>query len=163
MVFTSADCLNLPCPSAASVPCHVGLHAASFHPCCFPRIQQDPSVNRAYRPSFSDSLFYSGTSSAHATSYSGDILKSLPSDWSMITSKIPGQLGFLIQDHCRMRVTYILHVASVAWCVEVTFLLNIQPSTSSQGVKRRCAFMPTTSKADQMPTYAARISFPVWV
>lgn len=59
-------------------------------------------------------FIYSGASSAHITSFSGNIQKSLPPSQSMIISKIPGPLGFPIQAHCVTSARHLLHIASVA-------------------------------------------------
>jgi len=79
----------------------------------------------------------------------------------VITSRIPGQLGFPIQAHYVITATHLLHIASVACCVEGTLFWNIQPKTGSQGSKWSCASVITTSEAAQTPSYAAEISFSV--
>ena len=107
---------------------------------------------------FSGSLWYGGVSSAHVMSSSGKSLKSLPSGQSMITSRIPGRLGFPTWARWVISATHLLHVASVAWCVERTLSLNIQPRTSNRGARRSCASVPTTSETARTPSYAARIS-----
>lgn len=61
-----------------------------------------------------------------------------------MNSKIPGQLGFPIWVCCVLSMTHLLHVASVAWCVEGTFPLSIQPSTGSQGARSSCTSVPIT-------------------
>ena len=103
-------------PDGSGAPCGrpEGGGPPAFHLRCFPTMRQDPSVNRAYCLSFSGSSLYSGASSAHVTSSSGDIPKSLPSGQSVITSRIPGRLGFPIRLHCVISATHLLHVASVA-------------------------------------------------
>ncbi|CAM9267315.1 unnamed protein product, partial [Bubo scandiacus] len=90
MAFTSANCLDSPCPSTASVVSRVGCHTAAFHRRCFPTMRQDPSVNRAYRFSSSGSSLYGGASSARFTSCSSDIPASLLSGQFMIISTNPG-------------------------------------------------------------------------
>ena len=94
---------------------------------------------------------------------SGDNPKSLPSGQSIITSKIPGRLGFPTRARWVISATHLLHVASVAWCLEGTFPLNIQPNTGSRGARSNCASVPTTSEAAWTPSYAANISFSVGV
>jgi len=135
MAFTSANCLDSPSPSAVSATCRVGLHTAAFHLRYFRTMWQDPSVNRAYCFLSSGSWLYSGDSSARVTSSSGDAPKSLPSGQSMITSRIPGRLRFPIWARCVVSATHLLHVASVAWCVEGTLSLNIQPRTGNRGAR----------------------------
>ena len=71
MAYTSANWLDSPSPSAVSVTC-VGLHAAVFHLCYFPTMQQEPPVNRAYCFLSSGSWLYSGASSVRVTSSSGN-------------------------------------------------------------------------------------------
>lgn len=163
MAFTFANWLNSPSHSAVCATCRIGCHIASFYLQCFPTIWQDPPVNRPYGFSFSGNLLYSGASSVHVTSSSGNILKSLSSGQSMINSKIPGWQGFPVQVCCVISTTHLLHIASIAWCVEGTLPLNIQPSTSSWGASRRCASETFTLKAAQTPSYAASISFSVGV
>ena len=104
-------------------------------------------MNRAQCFSFSVSLLYSGASSARVTSSSGDIPKSLPSGLSIITSKIPGRLGFPTRARWVISATHLLHVASVAWRMEGMFPLNIQPSTGNWAAWSNCASVPTSSKA----------------
>ena len=118
-------------------------------------------MHRAYCFSFAGSLLCGGVSSACITSSSGDIPKSLPSGQSMITSRIPGQWGFPIPVRCVISATHLLHISSVAWCVEGTLSLNFQPRTRSQGAKRSCASELATSEAAQSPSYAANIFFSV--
>ncbi|KAM6233185.1 guanine nucleotide-binding protein G(q) subunit alpha-like [Porphyrio hochstetteri] len=62
-----------------------------------PGIQECYDRRREYQ--LSDSTKY-GSSSESVMSSSGDIPKSLPSGQSVITSEIPGQLGFPIQACC---------------------------------------------------------------
>ena len=126
-------------------------------------MQQDPSVNRAYHFSLSSSLLYRGASSVCVTSSSGTIPKYLPSGQFVITSNIPGWLGLPVQARCVINANHLLHVASVAWCVEGTLPLNTQPSTGSQGARRSCASVLITSEAAQTPSYVANISFSVRV
>lgn len=77
----------------------------------------------------------------------------------MIFSSTPGWLGFPLRACC---VTHILHVASVAWCVEGTLSLSIQPSTGNWGVKRSCDSVPATFKAAQTPSKIILPSNSVW-
>lgn len=112
-----------------------------------------PQCNRTHQQtehtffSFSGNLLYSGGSLACVIPSSANILKFLPSDQSIIMSKIPGCLWFCVQ----------------AWCVEGTLPLNMQPSTGSWGANRSCVSGPTTSKAVWILLYAANISFSVGV
>lgn len=71
-----------------------------------------PLCNRTHQQighfSFSDILLYSGVSSVHVTSSSGDVLKSLPSGQFIITPEIPRQLGFPIRADCVITATHLL-------------------------------------------------------
>lgn len=157
MAFISTNWLSLPTPSAVFATCQIGLHEEAFYLQCFPTIQQDPSVKKAYCFTFSGSWLCNGDFSAHITSFSGDdIPKHLLSVYSMIISKIPGLLGFLIQACCVISVTHLFHVD--LWSEKQTLCLNIQPSTGSQGPERRCASVATTSEASWTPSYAVNNS-----
>lgn len=91
-LFQSVNCLESPSPSALSVTCHRGLHAASFLLQCFPTIHQDSSINNTYFFSLSDNL-----SLVEALQYVSSPPQNVSSGQSMITFKIPGQRGFLLE------------------------------------------------------------------
>lgn len=149
-VFSSATLCDLSYPSIASATGHIELHAAAFHFQCIPTIWQEPSLKRRYCFSFSSSGLCGGASSAHDTfssSSSDDSLTLLPFGQFMMTSKIPGQLGFLIQAHCAISVIQLVCVASVARCVEGTLLLNIQHRSGCQAARRNCATVTNTYEA----------------
>lgn len=76
--------------------------------------------------------------------------KLLPSGQLVMTSNIPGILGFAVWARCVYSTTHLLHVTSVSWCVEGT--LNIQPSISIQATRRSCTSAPVTSEAVQTPS-----------
>jgi len=155
MSFTSANWLNSLTRSAASATCHVGLHTAAFHHWCFPITRH--ISDSAYHFSLCGSLLYNGASSARVTSSSGDILKSLLSGQSTITSRILGDWGFHMGLMCDQCDPLPPNSISGMMCREGTLSLKMQPRSLIG--KRRCASVPTTSEEARTPSYAARISF----
>lgn len=75
-----------------------------------------------------------------------------PRDWCMIGNMIHPLHTTLsgsgvYEAIFEISAIHLLHVTSVAWCVEGTFPLNIQTSTGSWGAKRSCALVPVASAA----------------
>lgn len=70
-------------------------------------------------------------------------------------------LGFPIWAHCVVNAIYLLHVASVAWCVEATFHLNNLELVVKVLKEAALQYQSGASKAALTPLYA-NICFFSW-
>lgn len=158
MAFTSANCLNSPSLSAFSAVCHIGHQIAAFHLQCFLMIWQAHQWTRHIASHSGNShTTHNGASSAYIISSSKDILKSLPLGYSMITSEIPGWLGFPTK-------TWVVRSAWLIYSTkhqlhDVWRGPSLWTSNAAQAVRvPSYVSVPSTSKADQKPSDAASIS-----
>lgn len=126
MPFSSVTWIDPPCPSIASATCCIGLHTAVFCFQCIRTIQQELLVKTAYCFPFSgaDYIVRPSQHITFSSCFSDVSTEFLPSGQLVLTSKIPGQLGFPIQ---APHVISMTHSMKSMACVKHS--LNSQPTT----------------------------------